>query len=179
MKVTTHRARKRVPATTMLLLFILCALTFSTAQLSGTDTPKPDCDLEFPLNADGDVKHKNCLNKIKGKLDEKLLQMPDTKFIILIDGHRDSKDREGQTLSRSRAEKVGDYLVNNPDGAIDADLIKVRDLNDLCPPEKSSKHNRRVQVWVVPEETELLNPLTKCAPGSKAKPVSDPPDNDL
>jgi hypothetical protein len=83
----------------------------------------------------------------------------------VIDGHRDSSERVG--ISLTRANNARDYLVS--DKGVDPARITVRNFGDTCPHEKGDPAlNRRVEFWILPEGTTLadVDAVKKCRPGS-------------
>jgi hypothetical protein len=139
------------------------------------DDPKPDCNLEFPLNNDRDMTdaNANCLETVKEKLGKK--RTPDTTFLVIIDGHCDSAERP--CLSSERARRVREFLVDLARNPIEADDAQVRDLRDECLPKDKNRTKNRVEIWIVQDTSDLLSadPTRKCAPGSNRKHTSTPP----
>jgi len=120
----------------------------------------------FPLNsARINNEHKACLDEIALRLQQ------DPRSSLVVDGHRDSKERVG--ISLTRANNARDYLVNEK--GIDAARITVRNYGDTCPHESGDPAlNRRVEFWLLPEGATMagIDPLKKCAAGSSAQVIT-------
>jgi uncharacterized Fe-S cluster protein YjdI len=89
----------------------------------------------------------------------------DPRSALVIDGHRDSSERVG--ISLTRANNARDYLVNEK--GIDSARITVRNFGDTCPHESGDPNlNRRVEFWIVPDgaSTSDIDALKKCASGA-------------
>jgi hypothetical protein len=114
----------------------------------------------FPFNsARINNEHKACLDDIALKL------QADPRASVVIDGHRDSSERVG--ISLTRANNARDYLVNEK--GIDAARITVRNYSDTCPHESGDPNlNRRVEFWIVPDGASAsdIDAMKKCAAGS-------------
>ncbi|HKY05951.1 MAG TPA: OmpA family protein, partial [Blastocatellia bacterium] len=114
----------------------------------------------FPLNAARiDNAHKACLDDIALQLQQ------DPRRSVVIDGHRDSSERVG--ISLTRANNARDYLVN--DKGIDAARITVRNFGDTCPHESGDPAlNRRVEFYIVPEGASIddIANLKRCGGGA-------------
>jgi hypothetical protein len=84
---------------------------------------------------------------------------------VVIDGHRDSAERVG--ISLTRANNARDYLVNEK--GIDSARLTVRNFGDTCPHESGDANlNRRVEFWLVPDgaSASQIDTLKKCAAGA-------------
>ena len=104
--------------------------------------------------------HTNCLNQAA----DYLSKQPGS--YVVIDGHRDSSERVG--ISITRANLFRDYLVNKRE--IDASRIKVRNFSDTCPISlRETWRNSRVEVGFIPPgaEFDYNQTLRKCETGSK------------
>src|SRR6185436_16931001 len=138
-------------------------------------TPPPDkhppispCGpIFFPFNsARINNEHKACLDQIA------LQMQQDPRSSLVIDGHRDSSERVG--LSLSRANNARDYLV--AEKGVDSARITVRNFGDTCPHEKGEAQlNRRVEFWVLPEGATLsdVDAAKRCRPGSTPREITD------
>jgi hypothetical protein len=88
----------------------------------------------------------------------------DPQLTLVIDGHRDSSERAG--ISLTRINNARDYLVSEK--GISASRITLRNFADTCPFENGdARLNRRVEFWLVPEGGDVsdIAPLKRCAPG--------------
>jgi len=114
----------------------------------------------FPFNsARINNEHKACLDDIAIKLQQ------DPRASVVIDGHRDSSERVG--ISLTRANNARDYLVNEK--GIDSARLTVRNFGDTCPHESGDANlNRRVEFWYVPDgaNSSEIDTLKKCAAGA-------------
>jgi hypothetical protein len=114
----------------------------------------------FPFNsARINNEHKACLDDIAIKLQQ------DPRSAVVIDGHRDSSERVG--ISLTRANNARDYLVNEK--GIDSARLTVRNFGDSCPHESGDANlNRRVEFWYVPDgaNSSEIDSLKKCAAGA-------------
>jgi OmpA family len=114
----------------------------------------------FPFNsARINNEHKACLDEISLRLQQ------DPRAQVVIDGHRDSSERVG--ISLTRANNAADYLVNEK--GVDRARVTVRNFGDTCPHESGDPNlNRRVEFWVVPDGASLggVDALKKCAAGA-------------
>src|SRR6185503_14362391 len=121
------------------------------------DIIKPCGPVFFPFNsARINNEHKACLDEIALNLQQ------DPRTTLVIDGHRDSSERVG--ISLTRANNARDYLVNEK--AIDSARITIRNFGDTCPFENGdTKLNGRVEFWVVPEGASVsdIKAVKKCA----------------
>ena len=124
------------------------------------DVISPCGPIFFPVNsARINNEHKACLDEIALRMQQ------DPRSAVVIDGHRDSAERVG--ISLTRANNARDYLVNEK--GIDSARITVRNYGDTCPHESGDANlNRRVEFWYVPAgaNSEQINTLKKCAAGS-------------
>ncbi|HWP43407.1 MAG TPA: OmpA family protein [Blastocatellia bacterium] len=114
----------------------------------------------FPFNsARINNEHKACLDEIALQLQQ------DPRAQVVIDGHRDSSERVG--ISLTRANNARDYLTT--ERGIDAARITVRNFSDTCPHESGDPNlNRRVEFWILPERATIegIDALKRCAAGS-------------
>jgi hypothetical protein len=112
--------------------------------------------------------HKACLDQVALSLGQ------DPRSQLVIDGHRDSSERAGTSLTRATNSR--DYLVTEK--GIDSKRITVRDYGDTCPDESGGPRlNRRVEPWVIPAGANVsdVNAFKRCAPGSAPRLVNEPP----
>jgi uncharacterized Fe-S cluster protein YjdI len=113
----------------------------------------------FPFNsARINNEHKACLDEIALRMQQ------DPRALLLIDGHRDSSERVG--ISLTRANNARDYLVNEK--GVDTGRITVRNYGDTCPHESGDPNlNRRVEFWIIPDggKVEDVAALKKCPNG--------------
>jgi OmpA family len=121
----------------------------------------------FPFNsARINNEHKACLDEIALRLQQ------DPRAALLIDGHRDSSERVG--ISLTRANNARDYLVNEK--GIDAARITVRNFGDTCPHESGDPNlNRRVEFWIIPAggDAAAVDALKKCGAGATPRVITD------
>jgi hypothetical protein len=114
----------------------------------------------FPYNsARINNEHKACLDEIALRMQQ------DPRSTLVIDGHRDSSERVG--ISLTRANNARDYLTGEK--AIDASRITVRNFGDTCPHESGDPNlNRRVEFWILPEgaAASAIDALKKCGSGA-------------
>jgi outer membrane protein OmpA-like peptidoglycan-associated protein len=112
----------------------------------------------FPFNsARINNEHKACLDEIALRMQQ------DPRASLVIDGHRDSSERVG--ISLTRANNGRDYLVNEK--GIDSARITVRNYGDTCPHESGDANlNRRVEFWIIPEGASVDDIQKKCAAGA-------------
>jgi len=114
----------------------------------------------FPYNsARINNEHKACLDEIALRMQQ------DPRASLVIDGHRDSSERVG--ISLTRANNARDYLVNEK--GVDTSRITVRNFGDTCPHESGDPNlNRRVEFWIVPADGKAsdIDSLKKCAAGA-------------
>jgi hypothetical protein len=139
-----------------------CSTTI-TVSLPKPPVPNPitPCGpIFFPFNSARITnEHKACLDEIALRLQQ------DPRASVIIDGHRDSSERVG--ISLTRANNARDYLVNEK--GIDSNRITVRNFGDSCPHESGDPAlNRRVEFWILPEGAtiESIANFKKCAAGA-------------
>jgi hypothetical protein len=110
----------------------------------------------FPYNsARINNEHKACLDDIAIKLQQ------DPRSALVIDGHRETSERVG--ISLTRANNARDYLVNEK--GIDSARITVRNFGDTCGhPSGDPALSRRVEFWYVPDgaDSAQIDKLMKC-----------------
>ncbi|MGH8597206.1 MAG: AMIN domain-containing protein, partial [Gammaproteobacteria bacterium] len=127
---------------------------------------KPCGPLFFPFNsARLNNEHKACLDQIPLALEQ------DPRAALVIDGHRDSSERVG--ISLTRAYNTRDYLVGEK--RVDPARITVRNFGDTCPQELSDPRlNRRVEMWILPEgaNTSDIASLKRCRAGSTPREIT-------
>ena len=118
----------------------------------------------FPFNsARINNEHKACLDEIALRLQQ------DPRAALVIDGHRDSSERVG--ISLTRANNARDYLVNEK--AIDSARITVRNYGDTCGHESGDPNlNRRVEFWIIPEGANVDAIEKKCASGASPQVIT-------
>ena len=120
----------------------------------------------FPFNsARINNEHKACLDEIALKMQQ------DARASLVIDGHRDSSERVG--ISLTRANNARDYLVNEK--GVDTARITVRNFGDTCPHESGDPNlNRRVEFWIVPADAQAsaIDALKKCASGASPQVIT-------
>jgi hypothetical protein len=111
----------------------------------------------FPFNsARINNEHKACLEEISLRLQQ------DPQAYVVIDGHRDSSERVG--ISLTRANNARDYLVSI---GVSAGRITVRNFGDTCPhPNGDPNLNRRVEFYIVPGDYRSEPP--PCVPAEEA-----------
>lgn len=110
--------------------------------------------------------HKACLDQIALALDQ------DPRAALVIDGHRDSAERIG--ISLTRANNARDYLVSEK--KIDPARISIRNFGDTCPQERGDPQlGRRVELWVLPQGTTIddVDAVKRCRPGSSPRVITD------
>jgi hypothetical protein len=114
----------------------------------------------FPFNsARINNEHKACLDEIALKMQQ------DPRSALVVDGHRDSSERVG--ISLTRGNNARDYLVNEK--GVDSARITVRNFGDTCPHDSGDPNlNRRVEFWIVPSDGNAADiaGLKKCASGA-------------
>ncbi|HKV40507.1 MAG TPA: OmpA family protein [Blastocatellia bacterium] len=144
-----------------------CSLAIPVGRAEGcNDHPVTPCGpLFFPLNnARIDNQHKACLDDIALKMQQ------DPRSSLVIDGHRDSKERVG--ISLTRANNARDYLVNEK--GIDSARITVRNFGDTCPYESGDQAlNRRVELWYLAGCAKMADIPKKCAAGATPQELKD------
>jgi hypothetical protein len=120
----------------------------------------------FPYNgARINNEHKACLDDIALRL------QGDPRSSVVIDGHRDSSERVG--ISLTRANNARDYLVNEK--AIDSARITVRNFGDTCPHDSGDPNlNRRVEFYFIPDGANVsgIDSLKKCASGASPQVIT-------
>jgi hypothetical protein len=124
-------------------------------------TPITPCGpIFFPYNsARINNEHKACLDEIALRLQQ------DPRSSLVIDGHRDSSERVG--ISLTRANNARDYLTGEK--AIDSARITVRNFGDTCPHESGDPNlNRRVEFWILPEgaTASAIDTVKRCGGGA-------------
>lgn len=121
----------------------------------------------FPFNsARINNEHKACLDDIALRLQQ------DPRASVVIDGHRDSSERVG--ISLTRANNARDYLVNEK--GVDAARITVRNFGDTCPHDSGDPAlNRRVEFFILPEGATMagVDAMKKCASGATPRVITD------
>jgi outer membrane protein OmpA-like peptidoglycan-associated protein len=127
---------------------------------------KPCGPIFFPFNsARINNEHKACLDQIPLALEQ------DPRAALVIDGHRDSSERVGMSLTR--AYNARDYLVSEE--RVDPARITVRNFGDTCPQERSDPQlNRRVEMWILPERATIsdIAALKRCRAGSTPREIT-------
>jgi hypothetical protein len=120
----------------------------------------------FPFNsARINNEHKACLDEIALRLQQ------DPRASLVIDGHRDSSERVG--ISLTRANNARDYLVNEK--GIDTSRITVRNFGDTCPHESGDANlNRRVEFYIIPEGASIegIAAIKRCAGGAAGQVIT-------
>lgn len=128
---------------------------------------KPCGPIFFPFgSARINNEHKACLDQIALGLQQ------DPRAALVIDGHRDSSERVG--ISLSRANNARDYLVGEK--GVDSARITVRNFGDTCPQEKGDPQlNRRVEFWILPEGATIsdIDAAKRCRSGSRPREITD------
>ena len=128
---------------------------------------RPCGPIFFPLNsARINNEHKACLDQVA------LLLQQDPRAALVIDGHRDTSERVG--ISVSRASNARDYLVTEK--GIDPARITVRNFGDTCPHEKDDPQlNRRVEMWILPQGATIsdIDAIKRCRPGFRPREITD------
>jgi OmpA family len=143
-------------------------LTVNAPQAPPVVTPISPCGpIFFPYNsARINNEHKACLDEIALRLQQ------DPRAALLIDGHRDSAERVG--ISLTRANNARDYLVNEK--GVDAARITVRNFGDTCPHESGDPNlNRRVEFWIIPAggDAAAVDTLKRCGAGATPRVITD------
>ncbi|HET9530410.1 MAG TPA: OmpA family protein [Blastocatellia bacterium] len=146
-----------------------CSTSITVNPLEVPEAVKPlsPCGpIFFPFNsARINNEHKACLDEIALQLQQ------DPRAQVVIDGHRDSSERVG--ISLTRANNARDYLVT--ERGIDAARITVRNFSDTCPHESGDPNlNRRVEFWILPDRATIegITELKRCASGSSPQVVT-------
>jgi hypothetical protein len=128
---------------------------------------KPCGPIFFPFNsARINNEHKACLDQIALALQQ------DPRAALVIDGHRDSSERIG--ISLTRANNARDYLVTEK--GVDSARITVRNFGDTCPQEKGEAQlNRRVEFFILPEGATMsdVDAAKRCRSGSRPREITD------
>jgi hypothetical protein len=141
-----------------------------------TVTPVPIIEKHPPLSPCGPIffpfnsarinnEHKACLDEIALRMQQ------DPRSSLVVDGHRDSSERVG--ISLTRANNARDYLVNEK--GVDTARITVRNFGDTCPHDSGDPNlNRRVEFWIVPADgkTEDIAGMKKCASGASPQVIT-------
>ncbi|MEW6126026.1 MAG: OmpA family protein [Acidobacteriota bacterium] len=147
-----------------------CTTSFSVKALPPPEVVRPlvPCGpIFFKFNsARINNEHKACLDEIALRLQQ------DPRAALVIDGHRDSSERVG--ISLTRANNARDYLVNEK--GVDAARITVRNYGDTCAHDSGDMNlNRRVEFYIVPAGSNvgLIDELKKCATGSSPRVITD------
>jgi hypothetical protein len=121
----------------------------------------------FPYNsARINNEHKACLDEIALRMQQ------DPRAALLVDGHRDSSERVG--ISLTRANNARDYLVNEK--GVDSARITVRNFGDTCPHESGDPNlNRRVEFWIIPAggDAAAVDTMKKCGAGGSPRVITD------
>ena len=140
-----------------------CSTSVTVTVSKPPDIPPPlsPCGpIFFPYNsARINNEHKACLDEIALRMQQ------DPRASLVIDGHRDSSERVG--ISLTRANNARDYLVNEK--GVDTARITVRNFGDTCPHDSGDPNlNRRVEFWIVPADGRAsdIDGLKKCASGA-------------
>ena len=113
-----------------------CATTI-TVQRIPPPPPRPEVikpcgPIYFPFNSSRiNNEHKACLDQVALGLQQ------DPRAALVIDGHRDSSERVG--ISLSRANNARDYLVSEK--GVDPARITVRNFGDTCPHERATPNS--------------------------------------
>lgn len=146
-----------------------CSATVSVTPPPEVIKPKPisPCGpIFFPFNsARINNEHKACLDEIALKMQQ------DPRASLVIDGHRDSSERVG--ISLTRANNARDYLVNEK--GVDTARITVRNFGDTCPHDSNDPNlNRRVEFWIVPADGNAsdIDAMKKCAGGATGQVIT-------
>ena len=128
---------------------------------------RPCGPIFFPFNsARINNEHKACLDQVA------LALLQDPRAALIIDGHRDSSERAGMSLTR--ANNARDYLVTEK--GVDSARITVRNFGDTCPQEKGEAQlNRRVEFWVLPEGAAIadVDKAKRCRSGSYPREITE------
>lgn len=128
---------------------------------------KPCGPIYFPFNsARVNNEHKACLDEVAVALQQ------DPRAALVIDGHRDSSERVG--ISLTRANNARDYLISEK--GVDQARVTVRNFGDTCPQERGdSQLNRRVEMWVLPEGATIadVDRVKRCRAGSTPREIND------
>jgi flagellar motor protein MotB len=145
-----------------------------TTSVTVTELPRPEIvnplspcgPIFFPFNsARINNEHKACLDEIALQLQQ------DPRAQVVIDGHRDSSERVG--ISLTRANNARDYLTTEK--GIDSARITVRNFGDTCPHDSGDPNlNRRVEFWILPDRATIqgIDALKKCASGASPQVIT-------
>jgi flagellar motor protein MotB len=146
-----------------------CSMTITTREVPRRERPRilvPCGPIFFPFNsARINNEHKACLDEVAIEMQQ------DPRSTVVIDGHRDSSERIG--ISLTRANNARDYLVTEK--GIDAARIRIRNFGDTCQfPNGDRKLNGRVEFWILPEGAvvEDIGALKKCATGASPRVIT-------
>ncbi len=147
-----------------------CSITVNVRGLPPPEEPpeviRPCGPIFFPFNsARINNEHKACLDDIA------LAMQQDPTLKLVADGHRDTSERAG--ISITRLNNAREYLV--ADKGIDRSRIMLRNFGDTCPHENGdSKLNGRVEFWLLPEGASVaqISEVKRCAVGSAPREVS-------
>ena len=147
-----------------------CTTTFAVTVPQKPVIPQPSIPcgpIFFKFNsARINNEHKACLDEIALRLQQ------DPRAIVIVDGHRDTAERVG--ISLTRANNARDYLVNEK--GVDASRITVRNYGDTCPHESGdAKLNGRVEFFILPSggRMEDVDALKKCGAGASPRVITD------
>ncbi len=148
-----------------------CSTTITVHEMPRPPPPpdiiKPCGPIFFPFNsARINNEHKACLDDIAIALQQ------DSRTTLVIDGHRDSSERVG--ISLTRANNARDYFVDAK--KIDSARITIRNFSDVCPYDRrDSRLNSRVEFWIIPEGASIadIDKVKKCANGITPRPVTN------
>ncbi|MBI3654773.1 MAG: OmpA family protein [Acidobacteria bacterium] len=147
-----------------------CTTSFTVTKIPPPEIVNPlvPCGpIFFPFNsARINNEHKACLDDVALRMQQ------DPRAALVIDGHRDSTERVG--ISLTRANNARDYLVNEK--GVDASRITVRNYGDTCPHESGDANlNRRVEFFILPERATMegVNNMKKCGAGASPRVITD------
>lgn len=147
-----------------------CTTSFTVTKVPDNPIPPPmvPCGpIFFPFNsARINNEHKACLDDVALRLQQ------DPRSALVIDGHRDSSERVG--ISLTRANNARDYLVTEK--GIDASRITVRNYGDTCAHDSGDANlNRRVEFYILPDRATMagIDAMKKCASGSSPRIITD------
>jgi outer membrane protein OmpA-like peptidoglycan-associated protein len=120
----------------------------------------------FPYNsARINNEHKACLDEIALRLQQ------DPRASVVIDGHRDSSERVGISVTRHNNARA--YLVTEK--GIDSARITLRNFGDTCPHESGDPNlNRRVEFFILPEGATMtgVDAMKRCAAGASPQVIT-------
>jgi hypothetical protein len=149
---------------TSIIFFVAFGLLISNASAQQNGMTQviscPACGpLFFPLNSPRvGEEHAACLDHVA------LLMVNDKNLMAVFDGHRDSKERKGISITRVNFDRR--YLIE--ERGIDPSRIVTRNFSDTCPHDgDEAVFNRRVEFWLMPKGTDLNTTLQtkKCRDG--------------